>query len=514
MNNPATEDTQNLPPARLRELDPRERDESVRLALHYAGIGVWIWDCTTNRVVWSPECYQIAKVAEFDEQLSSFEKLVYPEDWPQVQRDLDEAVAAGKKYGAEFRIVRGDGEIRWISNFGQASYDLQGRPLRVIGTVQDITQRRQAEESSRDNQARLHILLEQAADSFYLIDRDCRIIDVNRRACETTGYTREELLRISVTDLETDFDRAQVHEVWSTLAQGAYVTILGHHRRKDGSVFPVEVRLGGCDSRGVRYVLALVRDISTRIKSEQTRIALEEQLRSAQKMEAIGRLAGGIAHDFNNLLTIISGYSRQLDQPNITAEMRRDAIDAIVAATGQGANLTKQLITFSRSQRIELLPLDLNSIIAAVEPLLHSVAAENGLAFELDPRLPQIHADRGQLEQVLNNLVSNARDAMPAGGEIRIRTRRLSLAEETLVAYKILPVGEYAELSVSDTGEGIPAGDRDHVLEPFFTTKPPGKGIGLGLAVVHGIVKESRGYVLIESQSQRGTCFRLIFPAV
>jgi PAS domain S-box-containing protein len=245
--------------------------------------------------------------------------------------------------------------------------------------------------------------------------------------------------------------------------------------------------------------------------AELRRKLLEEQLRQAQKMEAVGRLAGGVAHDFNNLLTIISGYAHLLASGEVTAEeVRRTALE-IVQAAKRATELTQQLLTFSRRQVPEPKILDLNQLIARMESWLRRTVGEGvELVLHLRPDLPAVVADPSQVEQVLINLALNARDAMPDGGRLTIETNTVEIAERYVTAD--LAPGSYVKLSVRDSGSGMDAAVRSRAFEPFFTTKEPGKGTGLGLSIVYGIVKEHHGEIAVESQPGQGTCITIYFP--
>ena len=263
---------------------------------------------------------------------------------------------------------------------------------------------------------------------------------------------------------------------------------------------------------------ALVRGIATRIggmlerqRAEMERLALEEQLRQSQKMEAIGRLAGGIAHDFNNLLTSIKGLSSLALKELTPKHPIRPDLEEIEKAAQRAAGLTRQLLTFSRKQRLRLAPVDLNSAVSGIETMLRRVLDERiELRATYDRRLPPIMADANQLEQVVMNLVVNAQDAMRDGGIIEIVTRLETVSDEP----GAVPPGDYALLMVSDTGVGIPPENLDKVFEPFFTTKPSGEGTGLGLATVFGIVKQSGGYVRVDSRVGSGSTFCVYLPLV
>ena len=243
------------------------------------------------------------------------------------------------------------------------------------------------------------------------------------------------------------------------------------------------------------------------------RLHLEEQLRNAQQLEAIGRLAGGIAHDFNNILSIIMGHGELLLAMGAVDEQTRSGLEQMRRAADRAASLTQQLLAFSRKQVLQPRVLDLNETVASVQKMLTRVIGEDiELIGNLSSELMLVRADPGQLEQVVMNLLVNARDAMPQGGKITMETANIEIRDEHLDLD--LPPGRYVMLKVTDTGHGMDSATLSHVFEPFFTTKPMGKGTGLGLATVYGIVKQSGGSVCAESEAGRGTAFRVYLPAV
>jgi len=282
-------------------------------------------------------------------------------------------------------------------------------------------------------------------------------------------------------------------------------------KRKDASA--ITVRLSGRVVNNPEETAEVVEIIAEDITERRV---LENQFRQAQKMEAVGRLAGGVAHDFNNLLMVISGYAEVLLEQTRKGNPLYPKIEAIHQAADRATNLTHQLLAFSRKQLLELKVVDLNIIIEDMERLLRPLIGENiELQTQLAPDLGRTRADAGQIEQVLMNLVVNSKDAMPQGGKITIQTANARLDNEDLRReYTYIQPGSYVVLSVTDTGEGMDKETQLRIFEPFFTTKEKGKGTGLGLSTVYGIIKQSRGYVLVESEPAQGTTFRIYLPRV
>jgi PAS domain S-box-containing protein len=349
----------------------------------------------------------------------------------------------------------------------------------------------------RESDARLRMFVDHATDGFFVFDRTTgAVVEVNEQACTSLGYTRDQLIGASIGLFDAHISRAMLDDLRGRLGGGETVTFESRHRRKDGATFPVEVRIRALEARGQTYHLALVRDITARRE-------LEDQLRHAQKMEAVGRLAGGVAHDFNNLLTVINGYTSVLLEQIPDGSTAHADLAMVREAGERAAALTAQLLAFSRRTIIAPKALNLNAIVERLASMCTRIIGENiALEAQLDPELCQVMADAGQIEQVIMNLVVNARDAMPRGGKLVIATGNI----EALT-------GRYVRLAVSDTGEGMTDDVRARVFEPFFTTKPQGQGSGLGLATAYGIVEQAKGQIRVESAPGKGTSFSVVLPA-
>jgi hypothetical protein len=348
----------------------------------------------------------------------------------------------------------------------------------------------------RESDARLRMFVDHATDGFFVHDGATgAVVEVNQQACASLGYTREELIGTEVSLFDPHASRDTLAEIAQRLSLGETVTFESRHVRKDGGTFPVEVRIRAFEARGQTFHLALVRDTTARRE-------LEDQLRHAQKMEAVGRLAGGVAHDFNNLLTVINGYTDVLlDQLPEHAPEHAD-LTMIRQAGDRAAALTAQLLAFSRRTIIAPQALNLNVLVERLAKMCkHIIGEDIALATQLDPALSSVMADAGQIEQVMMNLVVNARDAMPRGGSLVIATSNVPT-----------PTGRHVCLAVSDTGEGMTDEVRARMFEPFFTTKP--QGSGLGLATAYGIVEQASGQIRVESTPGKGSSFRVILPGI
>jgi PAS domain S-box-containing protein len=368
------------------------------------------------------------------------------------------------------------------------------------------------EEALRRSEARYRSLVQSAVYGIYRSSLEGRFFDVNPALIAMLGYdSAEEVLALD-PKLDVFLDPSEQSRVMSEFQRGERLdNVEVRWKRKEGSA--ITVRLSGRVVNSPEETAEVVEIIAEDITERRV---LENQFRQAQKMEAVGRLAGGVAHDFNNLLMVISGYAEVLLEHTRKGNPLYPKIEAIHQATDRATTLTRQLLAFSRKQLLELKVVDLNVIVADMERLLRPLIGENiELHTQLAPDLGRTRADAGQIEQVIMNLVVNSKDAMPNGGKIIIESANAKLNHEDLRReYTYIQPGLYVALSVTDNGEGMDKETQMRIFEPFFTTKEKGKGTGLGLSTVYGIIKQSGGYVLVESEPRHGTTFRIYLPRV
>jgi PAS domain S-box-containing protein len=364
-------------------------------------------------------------------------------------------------------------------------------------------------------------VLDCAFDAIVTMNAAGAIVGMNTAAERMFGYSREEaegrdLASLMIPEeLRDDHRRAlarQPHDKPSRIiGQRLELDAI----RADQTRFPIELSVSRIDSPDGTFFTAWIRDLTDRRLTEDALRLSEAQLRQAQKMEAVGRLAGGVAHDFNNVLTAIFGYADLLLDTLDADDRRRLDVDEIKRAAHRAAALTRQLLAFSRKQVMQPRLVNLNDIIANLETLLLKlIGQEIVLQIDADPSLGAAKADPGQIEQVLMNLASNARDAMPEGGRLNIATANEDLGPDDVATLVGIVPGRYVRLTVVDTGDGIPDQVRAHIFEPFFTTKDQGQGTGLGLATVYGIVKQSGGWVYLDETPGSGASFRVYLPRV
>ena len=365
----------------------RQSEERLRLALEAGNCGIWDWEIPADHVTWSDRVYELHGVAKgaFGGKVEDFTRLVHPEDKARVGATIRRAMEGGEDYQVDFRIVRPDGVVRWLTTGGRVQFDAERQPVRMLGVTTDITERKR----------------------------------------------------------------------------------------------------------------------------------VEEQLRQIQQLDVVGRLAGGVAHEVNNQMSVVLGCADFVLRRSDVPEPARADVEQMRNAAERSAAVTSQLLAFSRRQILRLSPLDLNRVVAELEPILQRTVGEDiTVRLKLEEGLGSIRADRGQIEQVLLNLTLNARDAMPLGGMLSVETSSSSLHDDYLQRRPNVAIspGDYAVLAVSDTGHGMDPEIRQHIFEPFFTTKGIGKGTGLGLSTVYGIVKQSGGYVWVYSEAGIGTAFKIYLP--
>jgi two-component system, cell cycle sensor histidine kinase and response regulator CckA len=401
----------------------------------------------------------------------------------------------------------GQNTVLWAK--ASALYDMHGSVIGAIESIRDITDRKRAEEALLTSETKYRALFEESKDAIYLTDRDGTLVQANQAFLDLFGFSREDAKDLNILAIYGDpADRTRFQETIERL--GSLKDYEVKFQKQDGTeidcLLTFTLRLDKDET--ILGYQGIARDITERK-------GLEKQLLQAQKMEAVGTLAGGIAHDFNNLLTVVQGFSELLLAEKDQKHPEYGDLEKIFHAAKSGAELVKRLLMFSRQSGLEPVPMDLNKRIVQVEKLLRrTIPRMVDITLELTADLPRTNADPSQIEQILMNLALNARDAMPDVGKLTLKTSIVTLDEEYCRLHVEASPGEYVVLEVSDTGHGMDKETVEHIFEPFFTTKEMGRGTGLGLAMVYGIVKQHNGHITVYSEVGKGTTFQIYLPAI
>jgi PAS domain S-box-containing protein len=448
---------------------------------------------------------------EFAEDPYLWIRMVLEEDHDLVRKQAERVLAGQAPQTVEHRIVRKDGVARWVESIIVPYKDASGDLISYDGIVRDITGRRTAEEALHESEERLRTIFENSPVGISVASPAGTLIRTNPAFRKMIGYSEDELRR-NYAEITHPDDAGKNMWLFKEMVDGKRDHYLLEKRyiRKDSSILWVNETVTAIrDHKGMfKYNFAIIEDMSERKK-------LEDQLRHAQKMEAVGQLAGGVAHDFNNILTAIIGYGHLLKLKLKDNELLLHNVKQILAISERGATLTKDLLAFSRKQALDLKPVRLNDLIDRIVKLLPKFIGEDiELRIKLADNELIVLADSSQIEHVLINLATNARDAMPEGGILSIETGQVSLDYEHVKQFEYGTPGVYALISVADTGSGMDSETLRKIFDPFFTTKEVGKGTGLGLAMTYGIIKQHNGYINAYSEPGLGTIFKIYLPII
>ena len=420
----------------------------------------------------------------------------------------EELGIAAIREGAHDYLIKGQvdgGQLRRILRYAVERHKMQS------DLQAEIDRRARVQQALELSEERYRLLLETAPTGIVITNERGRVVQANAEALRIFGYVRRELIGQTIDMLLPERLCHAHEEKLSVYMKEPHVRPMGLElfaRRKDGTEFPAEISLGPLATGEGTLVSATVVDITARKK-------MEEQLRIAQRMEAIGNLAGGVAHDFNNLLAVILGCSDVVLDTLAPGHPAAKKVEMIRKAGASAAELTRQLLAFSRQQMLQPRVLDLKEIVERTEVLLRHLLGENiALTISLEASLGCVKADPGQVEQVLLNLAVNSRDAMPQGGRLKIEAHNCELDDSYKDEQETVIPGRYVMLAVEDTGCGMDRETQSRIFDPFFTTKEIGKGTGLGLAIVYGIVKQSGGYIRVDSAPGKGSKFKVYLPRV
>ncbi|OQA89222.1 MAG: Blue-light-activated protein [bacterium ADurb.Bin236] len=506
--------------SKLAEKALRESEELLNATQRISKVGGWEWDVRAQNMSWTEETLRIHGIDSVAPGSDSSELIknslkCYPSDASKaVEAAFKACVERGEPYDLEVPFTNEKGRAMWVRTSGNAVLE-NGEVVKVVGNIMDVTELKAARDSLQERENFIRTVLDNlpigiAVNSVfpevrfeYINDHFAKHYRIKKEdltspdAFWETVYRddafREEIKKRVIEDcLSGDPSRM----VWETIPI----------KREGEETTYISARNVQIPERNM--MISMVWDVTERKKSEDALRHAEEQLKQSQKMEAIGRLAGGIAHDFNNMLTVINNYAEMMIEELPDGSPLKDSAWQILSAGTRSAELTRQLLAFSRKQPLEMENLNLNGIVAGIEPMLRRIIGEDiKLQTCLSNGLGNAMADPRQMEQAILNLAVNARDAMPGGGCLTIETANVELDDNYAELHPEVETGPYIMLSVSDTGSGIAEADKERLFEPFFTTKEKGKGTGLGLATVYGIVKQSGGHIFVYSEPGQGATF-------
>ncbi len=488
-----------------------EGEELFRLITENAADMIAVVDMEGKRIFNSLAYEKVLGYSPDELRKSSSLEQIHPDDRDSVRLASDEARRTGVGCPLEYRIRHKDGTWRVLESTASVIRNAKGEPQQLVIVNRDVTERKRAAEALRQSEASFRCVVEDAPYGIYRASLSGELVLVNPALQKILGYaSKAELLQANLATqiYRNPLDHQRVTEL--LLRQENFNDVEVEWKRKDGA--PITVRCSGWpikdESGRVAFLELFAEDVTERR-------VLERQLRMAQKMEAVGRLSGGIAHDFNNLLGVILGYSQVLKRSLKPDHALYEHAEEIDKAGQRAVSLTRQLLAFSRQQVLEPVVLNLNALVSDMEKMLPRLLGEDiALTLALDSTLAQVKADPGQVEQVVMNLAVNARDAMPDGGKLTIQTANMDLDTAYTHDHPGSRVGSYVMLRVTDTGTGIDPEIQSQIFEPFFTTKERDKGTGLGLATVYGVVKQSGGYIAVDSEKGKGASFSVYLPRV
>lgn len=457
----------------------RQRDLQLRMALSGARMGTWTWEIASGRIIWSEGMAELFGLGRegFDGTYETWLHQIHPEDRGYRQQKIQHALATNQPYEAEYRLLQPDGSIRWLRSIGDVTRDATGKPLRMAGVAMDITAHRTAEKLNE----RLGRILDSSRNEIYVFEATTlRFLSVNEGARKNLGYTLEELQQLTPLDLKTTMTAERFAELRAPLLAGTenLVVFESSHRRKDGSEYPVEVRMLLSREEIPPVYVAVLQDITTRKRAELEKIQFERQLQETQKLESLGVLAGGIAHDFNNLLTGILGNANLVRMALKSSGSASRYLEQIESTSLRAAELCKQMLAYSGKGRFVLNRLNLSALVQDSAAFLQlSVSKKAVLQLNLATELPAIRADATQMQQILMNLVINASDAISdRAGVITVSTGAMyadaPFLRETHLAPD-LPAGEYVYLEVADDGCGMDAETVKRIFDPFSRQSSP-----------------------------------------
>ncbi len=484
----------------------RERDFLLRESQRVGAIGSYDYDIAWDRWTSSEVLDSILGIDEkYERNKAGWVKIIHPYQREIMREYLtNEVFGKRKPFDREYRIIRvNDGVERWVHGRGELIFNEAGIPIRMIGTVQDITQRRQSEDAVKKSEERLRAYIDHAPYGIFIIDSENRCIDVNQAACDLTGYSKDELLSKSIGDLVDPEDTEEIIRWFKAFKNTGRIKAEINLRRKDGVAITVSL---DAVSLSDGSFMGFCSDIT------ETKRLRELESR-AQRLETAGQIAGQVAHDFNNLLAPLMAYPEFIREEIGNDHPAIRYLDDIEQATRQIADINQQLLTLSRRGHYNLEVMKINDVLAQAVRQMDAPASTLEIDLQLSDDLMNIKGGRSQIFRAVTNLLINAREAMHDNGRLTIKTENYYV-DEMWVNYSKVPQGEYVKVTITDTGCGIPQKNRDRIFEPFFTTKTTDKkrGTGLGISVVNAVVKDHGGFIDMNTTLGEGTSFYLYFP--
>ena len=467
-------------------------------------------DATSSTVYISPQVEALLgfSQAEWMADPNRWLRQLYPHDRDQVLPTMARSQATDMPIRSEFRMLTRAGHVIWFRDEAVVVRNEAGQPLFLQGVMVDITERKRAEEALRDSEELYRLITENTGDLISVLDQQGYTLYASPSFWHILGYDPAELLGTSRFDLVHPDDLPSLREAWGKLPTHGAVEATLRYRHADGSWRWIESHTTLVARQAGYVVVTVSHDITERRR-------IDAHLLQAQKMETVGHLAGGIAHDFNNMLSVIIGFIGSAQEQLAQDNLAQHDLKVAETAAWRAAKLTGQLLAFARKQVVESQVLNLNIVIVELDQMLRRLISEDIDLITMPALdLGQIKADTGQIEQVITNLVVNARDAMPQGGRLTIETNNTMLDSSYIDQHGGGSPGDYVMLAISDTGIGMTEATQARIFEPFFTTKEIGKGTGLGLAICHGIIKQAGGYIWAYSEVGQGTTFKIYLPRV
>lgn len=488
----------------------RTSEASLNEAQRVGQLGSWDWNAVTDTIVWSEEYYRIygfdpsQPPPGYEEHLKAYT----PESAARLDAAVKTSMECGLPYELDLELAQPTSTTRWVTARCEIKLDADGQIVGLRGTAQDISERKRAEEALRRSEERYRSIVTTTTDGIWIVDLNGVIRDVNDSYCKLFGYSRAELIGSHVSDHDMREDQSAVARHNERIMQQGSDLFETRHRTKDGKYLDLEVSVTYMPEDGGLFY-GFIRDITQRKQ-------MEAQLRQAQKIEALGTLAGGIAHDFNNLLFAILGNAELIDETLDPASQNHENMISLINAGNRARDLVQQILAFSRKSEVKYEEVDVGRVVVETLHMLKR-AVPSSIEFQLsiEPVRKHVMADSTEIQQVCMNLCMNSAQAMESNpGVLKVTLREVELDSAAAPRYSALNPGAYLELVVSDSGPGISAGILPKVFDPYFTTKEKGRGTGLGLAVVHGIIMRLGGAIWLDSQEGQGTRATVLLPAV